>query len=94
MWKEKLKCEYCTDMYQNTRAGCHALQQGIFPTQGSNTLQGDSSLSESPEKPKNPGVGRLSHLREIFHSQESNQGLLHCRWILYQLNYQGSPFTL
>ena len=23
--------------------------------------------------------------------QESNQGLLHCRWILYQLSYQGSP---
>ena len=24
-------------------------------------------------------------------TQESNQGLLHCRWILYQLNYQRSP---
>ena len=24
-------------------------------------------------------------------TQESNQGLLHCRRILYQLNYQGSP---
>ena len=23
--------------------------------------------------------------------QESNQGLLHCRQILYQLSYQGSP---
>ena len=23
--------------------------------------------------------------------QELNQGLLHCRWILYQLNYQGNP---
>ena len=23
--------------------------------------------------------------------QELNQGLLHCRWILYQLSYQGSP---
>ena len=27
----------------------------------------------------------------IFLTQELNQGLLHCRWILYQLNYQGSP---
>ena len=35
--------------------GCHALLQGIFPTQG------------------------------------WNPGLLHCRWILYQQSYQGSP---
>ena len=40
---------------RNTAVGCHALLQGIFPT------------------------------------QESNQGLLHCRQILYQLSYQGSP---
>ena len=25
-------------------------------------------------------------------TQESNRGLLHSRWILYQLSYQGSPF--
>ena len=40
---------------KNTGMGCHALLQGIFPTQG------------------------------------SNQGLPHCRWILYQLSNQGSP---
>ena len=38
---------------KNTGVGCHALLQGIFPTQG------------------------------------SNHGLLHCRWILYGLSYQG-----
>ena len=27
----------------------------------------------------------------IFQTQELNQDLLHCRWILYQLSYQGSP---
>ena len=27
----------------------------------------------------------------IFPTQASNRGLLHCRWILYQLSYQGSP---
>ena len=42
-------------------------------------------------KPKNTGVGSLSLLQWIFPTQESNWGLLHCRWILYQLNYQGSP---
>ena len=39
---------------KNTRVGCHALPQGIFPTQG------------------------------------SNQGLPHCRQILYYLSHQGS----
>ena len=43
---------------KNTRVGCHALLQEIFPTQG------------------------------------SNQGLEHCRQILYHLNHQGSPRIL
>ena len=29
-------------------------------------------------------------LQGIFLTQESNQGLLHCKRILYQLNYEGS----
>ena len=36
-------------------------------------------------------MGSLCHLQEIFPTQESNQGLLHYRQILYQLSYQGSP---
>ena len=36
-------------------------------------------------------VGSLSLLQRIFPTQESNQGLLRCRWILYQLSYQGNP---
>ena len=41
----------------------------------------------------NPGVGSLSLLQGIFWTQESNRGLLHCRWILYQLSHQGSPLA-
>ena len=41
---------------------------------------------------QNIGVGSLSLLQGIFPTQESNQGLLHCRRILYQLSYQGSPY--
>ena len=37
------------------------------------------------------GVGSLSLLQGIFPTQGSNPGLLHCRWILCQLSYQGSP---
>ena len=43
------------------------------------------------EKPKNTGVVSLPLLQGIFLTKELNWGLLHCRWILYQLSYQGSP---
>ena len=33
-------------------------------------------------------------LQQIFPTQESNQDLLHCRWLLHQLNYHGSPNLL
>ena len=36
-------------------------------------------------------VGSLSLSHRIFQTQELNQGLLHYRWILYQLSYQESP---
>ena len=47
--------------------------------------------AEPPGKPKNTGMGSLSLLQQIFLTQDSNQGLLHCRQILYQLSYQGNP---
>ena len=47
---------------------------------------------------KNTGVGCHALLQGIFPIQGSNQGsnlgLLHCRWILYQLSHQGSPRIL
>ena len=36
----------------------------------------------------------LSFLQGIFPTQGSNPGLLHCRWILYQLSQKGSPRIL
>ena len=62
---------------------------GIEPR--SPTLQADSLPAEPPGKPKNTVVGSLSLLQWIFPTQESNWGLLHCRQILYQLSYEGSP---
>ena len=49
-------------------------------------LQVDSLPAELPGKPKNTGEGSLSLLQQTFPTQESNQGLLHCRWILYHLS--------
>ena len=54
-------------------------------------LQADSLPVDPPGKPKNTGVGSLFLLQEIFPTQELNWVLLHCRWILYQLSYEGSP---
>ena len=53
-------------------------------------LQVDSLAAEPQWKPKNTGVDSLSLLQQNFLTQKSNQGLLHCRQILYQLSYQGS----
>ena len=41
----------------------------------------------------NTGVGSRSLLQGIFPTQGWNPGLPHCRWILYQLSHQGSPWT-
>ena len=40
---------------------------------------------------ENTGVGCHFLFQRIFPTQESNPGLLHCRQILYQLSYEGSP---
>ena len=72
----------------------HGILQAWIPNPGikprSPTLQGDSLPAEPQGKPKNTGVGSLSFLQWVFPTQESNQGLLCCRRILYQLSYQGS----
>ena len=39
---------------------------------------------------QNTRVGTLSLLQGIFSTQGLNPGLLHCRWILYQLSHKGS----
>ena len=68
---------------------------GDLPDPGMNprspALQEDSLPSEPSGKPKNTGVSSLSLLPGNFPTQELNQSLLHCRWILYQLSYLGSP---
>ena len=62
---------------------------GIKPR--SPAWQADSLPAEPPGKPKNTEVGSLFLLQGIYLTQESNRGLLHCRRILHQLSYKGSP---
>ena len=66
----------------------HLPNPGIKPRPP--TLWADSLPAEPQGKPENTGVGSLSLLQQMFPTLELNPGLLHCRWILYQLTY-GSP---
>ena len=50
---------------------------------------GSSVHGDSPGK--NTRLGCHALLQEIFLTQGSNPGRLHCRWILYHLSHQGSP---
>ena len=52
------------------------------------SLPGSSIHGDSPGK--NTGVGCHAHLQGIFPTRGSNQGLPHCRRILYHLSHQGS----
>ena len=82
---------------QNTGVDSLSFLQGNLPNPGielrSPALLTDSLSAESQGKPKNTGVGSLSLLQQIFPTQESNQGILHCRGILYQLSYEWSQLV-
>ena len=56
------------------------------------SLPGSSVHGDSPGK--NIGLGFHDLLQGIFPTLGSNSGLLHCRWILYHLSHQGSPYHL
>ena len=56
-----------------------------------NSLQPHGLYSPWNSPGQNTRVGSLSHLQGIFPTQELNPSLRHCRWILYQLSYKGSP---
>ena len=56
------------------------------------SLPGSSVHWDFPSK--NTGVCCLALLQRIFPTQGLNPGLLHCRWILYQLSHKGSPRIL
>ena len=57
----------------------------------SNSLQPHGLYSSWNSPDQNTGVGSLSLLQGTFPSQESNQSLLNCGGILYQMSYQEAP---
>ena len=56
------------------------------------SLPGNSVHRNSPDK--NTGMGRHVFLQQIFPTQESKPGLLHCRRIIYSLSHQGNSRIL
>ena len=60
----------------------------------SDSLQPRGLYSPWTSPSQNTGGGSLSLLWGIFPTQGSNPGLLHCRRVLYQLSYQGSPWRV
>ena len=91
---DSMDCSPWNSVGQNTGVDSLSLLQGIFHPgieTRSPSLQADSLPARPQEKLKNTGVGNLSLLQGIFPTQESNQGHLHCRRILSQLSYEGSP---
>ena len=73
-------------------------QDSLLPSEScsvmSNSLQPHGLYSPWNSPGQNTGVGSLSLLQGIFPTQGSNPGLMHCRWILYQLSHKGSPRKL
>ena len=86
-----LQCS-CLENPKDGRA-CWATLYGV--AQSRTRLKRFSSSSRLYNPWNSPGqntrVGILSLLQWLFLTQELNQSLQHCRRILYQLSYKGSP---
>ena len=106
-WKWKWVAQSCLTLCDPVAYTFHGILQAkilewiAFPfSRGSSQPRDQTQVSRiagrfitswTTRKPRNTAVGSLSLLQWIFPTQESNWGLLHCRWILYQLRYQGRP---
>ena len=83
-----------SSVHQNTGVGSLFPSPGDLPNPGSEprspALQVDFFTIWATREHKNTGVGSLYLLWWVFPTQELKRGLLQCRWIVYQLSYQGS----
>ena len=75
-------CEYKFSFFLDKYVGLGLLDHVISPCDPMDYIVHGGSPGP------NIGMGSCSLLQQIFPTQESNQGLLHCRRILYQLSYQ------
>ena len=78
-----LRSSALTDEFFTSSTTWEALKVKVKVSQSCPTLCPWSSPSQ------NTGVGSLSFLQEIFPTQGSNPGFLHCKQIIYQLSHSG-----
>ena len=64
-----------------------SIRQSESHSAASNSLRPHGPYSPWNSPGQNTGVGSYFILQGIFLTQESNPGLLHCRWILYQMSH-------
>ena len=76
------------NQHQNKNLHASNLVSGESHSVVSNSLQPHGLYSPWNSPGQKTGVGSLSVLQGIFPTQGSNPGLLHCRWILYQLSHR------
>ena len=83
-WKSSWNCIFITSLLIQVKVVQSCLTDSLRP----------HGYSPWNSLGQNTGVGSLSLLQRILPTQGSNPGLLHCRWILYQLSHKGSPRIL
>ena len=81
---------YCTVLYLYYHGKSEGKVSKSCPTLQSRGLQLFQLLCPRESPGKNTGVGYHCLLQGIFPTQGLNPRLLHCRWLLFQLNHQGS----
>ena len=79
-------CLVIDDHIKDSSVSCSVMSDSLQPR----GLQHSRLPCPGNSPGRDTGVGRHSLLQEIFLSQGSNSGLLHCRQILYHLSHQGS----
>ena len=79
-----LECRSLKKVSQRWKWSCSVVSDSLQPRE----------LVHGNSPGQNTGVCSLSLLQGIFPTQRSNPGLPHCRQLLYQLSYKGSPRIL
>ena len=90
---------FSEDIALGQRAVCFSIidmsaKDKVKVAQSCLTLRPHGLYSPWNSPAQNTGVGSCSLLRGIFPTQGLNPGLPYFRWILYQMNHQGSPFNM
>ena len=89
-----VQLEYYKEMWGKRPGFLATLSESESCSVMSDSLRHHGLYSPWNSPGQNTGIGSCSLLQGIFPTQGLNPGLPHCRRVLYQLSYQGSPQRL